>query len=228
MRRWWRFWKKPASVWLTPEAIQATMPPNSRSVIVHFGAEDHTDRFYWQLRRHDHIKDLAIRALRLTDRQLPLPLDAKAVQRFLEAVDVNSLVPLYLLQVPVSAIASGVLAQLSGNTVSVPAKVINLVMPAQVMYDFLSNGASDDAALPVSVGELLDGWPMKQSQTLAAFLQRSVQCVLGSSAPLPMEDEVQVKNWQQVDGSITELFDVPLRQAATTDQLATFMFTDIE
>ncbi len=228
MRRWWRFWKKPASVWLTPEAIQATMPPNSRSVIVHFGAEDHTDHFYWQLRRHDHIKDLAIRALRLTDRQQPLPLDAKAVQRFLEAVDVNSLVPLYLLQVPVSAIASGVLAQLSGNTVSSPVKVINLVMPAQVMYDFLANGASDDASLPVSVGELLDGWPMKYSQSLEAFLQGGAQCVLRSVVPLPMEDEVQVENWQQVDGSITKLFDVPLRQAATTDKLATFMFTDIE
>jgi phage gp46-like protein len=70
--------------------------------------------FYWQLRRHDRVKDLAIRALQFRDRELTLPLTASDVQAFLTAVDAAKLVPLYLLQVPAQDIDAGVLAQLSG------------------------------------------------------------------------------------------------------------------
>lgn len=228
MRRWWRFWAKSKSIWLTPEAIQAIMPKNSHSVIVRFGEADQPDRFYWQLRRHDRVKDLAIRALQFRDRELTLPLTASDVQAFLAAVDVEKLVPLYLLQVPAQDIDAGVMAQLSGDTPMPRGNLVNLVMPAQVMYDFLANGASDDTQSPVMVAELLDGWPMKHSQTLAAFLQGCAHCELRAAKPLPKLGEVQVKDWQQADAQITALFDPQLRQAAATDKMATFVFTDVE
>jgi hypothetical protein len=228
MRRWWRFWDKPKPIWLTPEVIQATMPKNSRSVIVHFGESDRPDRFYWQLRRHDRVNDLAIRAFQLRDRDLALPLTASDVTAFLKAVDAEKLVPLYLLQVPAQDIDAGVLAQLNGNTSLPHDRTVNLIMPAQVMFDFLANGASDNSQSSVLVAELLDGWPMKHSQTLDAFLQESTHCQSHLAEPLPMQAEVQVKDWQQADDQIMELFDVPLRQVATTHKNETFVFTDME
>jgi hypothetical protein len=228
MRRWWRFWDKPKPMWLTPEAIQAIMPKNSRSMIVRFGEADQPDHFYWQLRRHDRVKDLAIRALQLQDRDMTLPLKACDVQMFLTAVDAEKLVPLYLLQVPAQDIDAGVMAQLNGDASISHDRLINLEMPAQVMFDFLANGASDNTQSPVLVAELLDGWPMKHSQTLATFLNGCAHCELRAAVPLPKQGQVQVSDWQQADTQITALFDPQLRQVATTDKMATFVFTDVE
>ncbi|WP_125708330.1 hypothetical protein [Lacticaseibacillus porcinae] len=226
MRRWWLWGRKPQPR-LTPEVISATIAKPTRSVIVHFGEAKQPERFYWQLRRHDHVKDLAIRALRLTDRNQALPLTATAVEEFLTAVDGQNLEPLYLLQVPTLDIDRGVLAQLAGCTAIPQQNVVNLVMPAQVMFDFLANGASDDYQMPVSVAELLDGWPMKESQTLEAFLQQAPETEPKHLTPLPDAVQITLGDWQQADQQITELFDAPLKQAATT-AAGTFVFTDVD
>mgnify|MGYP004700687353 CR=1 FL=1 len=227
-RAHWRFWGKRKSAWLTPEAIETNMPKDLRSAIVRFGENDHQARFYWQLRRHDSVKDLAIRAFKVTQRQQALPLSAQAVQEFLQVVDTDQLIALYLVQVPASLIDAGVLAQLAANSAMPATKIVDLVIPAPVMYDFLANEASDDRQVPVTVGELLDGWPMKSSQTLGAFLQNARAVAHQIPAPLPSVRQVQLSDWQQADATITKLFDLPLRQAMATEKNATFVFTDME
>lgn len=225
MRRMQR-WRHPAQS--TPESVLQTLARATHSLIVHVGANDALQPFYWQLRQGGREREVAVRTLALPRRAGQLPLVVDQVAAFWQAQTARGLTPVYLLKVARRDLAPGVLAYVNAGAPADTEDALYLVLPAQVMYDFVANATGQGQSLVPSVGELLDGWPMRATQTIAAYALAPRQ--RGTTATVvPVPTGVQTyPQWAQAEQKVGQWFDAPLRRVVASETAATFVFTDID
>ncbi|WP_461215871.1 hypothetical protein [Lacticaseibacillus sp. GG6-2] len=193
--RWW--WQKqglqPAST-LTPAKVLKVLPEMARKQILQLTPSVEDQPYYWQLECRDLRSDLALTPLVLPARSTAVPLTGEEVLGFAEEMTTQGLVPMYLLVVDRREINASILHQLA-HGIKGRGQQVAILVPVGVLYDFLANTTVSGQRLTPTVGELLDGWPMRQSATMAAYAMDVAVASRMLAVPLPTDDIVKFSGW---------------------------------
>lgn len=168
MKWWWQKHQKQAVRRLTVQSAWRALPKGAQSQIISF-EEEQSAEHYWWLRQEGQYRDLALMAVPLGDRDEFLTVTADEVARFSQEAATRGAVPMGLVAVEGWEVDPGIMAYLTRG-IKQHGHQVFVVVPTGVLYDFLANATVNATTSAPTAGELLDGWPMRQAATLAAYV----------------------------------------------------------